>query len=201
MTYWRGQIRRYRQAQGLTQAALAELLGVEQATVSRWERGVHVPDLNVQRKLRDFFFGKGPKIDAVAIHRIRFSLSALKLADRDGRNVAVSRRAARLHGIDAEALSCLDYRRMFTETMDEQWSLALSAGFFEGEIASMHVFNPWQPAAGGPVRYAEGLWAPTMLSDGETLLVSEFREIEAGLYHELSTERRVSVVTMDELVG
>jgi transcriptional regulator with XRE-family HTH domain len=44
-----------RKAKGLTQKQLADLLGLDQATVSNWERGKVMPDSVNQKKLADFF--------------------------------------------------------------------------------------------------------------------------------------------------
>ncbi len=50
---WRTFVRRYRLRHGLSQARLAELLGVAQRTVSRWERGDDRPSVLQQKRLRD----------------------------------------------------------------------------------------------------------------------------------------------------
>lgn len=44
---------RVRRAQGLTQAELAEQLHVTDKAVSRWERGVGLPDINTLEPLAD----------------------------------------------------------------------------------------------------------------------------------------------------
>jgi putative zinc finger/helix-turn-helix YgiT family protein len=49
------QIRRQREFLGLTQEALAELLGVAVATLSRWETGAQVQPRALDRFLRSFF--------------------------------------------------------------------------------------------------------------------------------------------------
>jgi transcriptional regulator with XRE-family HTH domain len=50
---WGVLIRRHRIRTGLTQARLADVLGVSQRTISRWERGEDKPGLDRQRQLRD----------------------------------------------------------------------------------------------------------------------------------------------------
>lgn len=50
---WRTFVRSYRVRHGLSQARLAELLGVAQRTVSRWERGEDSPSVAQQKRLRD----------------------------------------------------------------------------------------------------------------------------------------------------
>lgn len=49
---WHVQIQSLRLRQGLKQSALAELLGLDQATVSRWERGMSAPSVADQRRIR-----------------------------------------------------------------------------------------------------------------------------------------------------
>ena len=44
---------RMRKAQGLTQAELAEQLHVTDKAVSRWERGIGLPDINTLEPLAD----------------------------------------------------------------------------------------------------------------------------------------------------
>lgn len=43
----------WRKAHAIKQAALADYVGVSQATVSRWERGIDQPNLGAQNRLRD----------------------------------------------------------------------------------------------------------------------------------------------------
>lgn len=50
---WSTLIRRYRLRHGLSQSAMAELMGVAQRTVSRWERGEDKPSVGQQKRLRD----------------------------------------------------------------------------------------------------------------------------------------------------
>ena len=44
-----------RRTKGLTQAALASLLGVDQRTVSAWENGISEPSFTILSKLCDIF--------------------------------------------------------------------------------------------------------------------------------------------------
>jgi DNA-binding XRE family transcriptional regulator len=185
---------------GLTQAAFGELVGVEQATVSRWERGFHSPDLAMQRKLRDLLVSRGVASDRIVLHRVRNAISAMKMADRRGRNKAASRAAAALHGIALSKLETLDYTPFFTESLRAQWQTARDLGFFRGEVASLRVFNTWRPASGGALRYCEGNWTPAFLSDGEVMLVSEFRDIDETAYLSVQEPSRMRAVMVDELL-
>ncbi|WP_046866756.1 helix-turn-helix transcriptional regulator [Microvirga massiliensis] len=199
MSAWDGLIKRYRMINGLTQAALAEVLGVEQATISRWERGNHTPDLSIQRKLRDLISAT-LRNDCIVYHRIRCSLMAVKLADRNGRNHAASLNAAMLHGVTPVQLQHLDYRVLFTDVLEQQWREALTVGFFRGEIASVTVVNPWRPAGIADLRYSECCWTPAMLSDGEILLVSEIHQIDEASYLRVRDASPMRITAMDDLL-
>ncbi|AVM74427.1 helix-turn-helix domain-containing protein [Magnetospirillum gryphiswaldense] len=53
MNHWQTQLRVLRRYHGLKQAVLAEMIGVDQATVSRWENGHQEPDLAGKKRMRD----------------------------------------------------------------------------------------------------------------------------------------------------
>lgn len=200
MTAWYDLIKRYRRVNGLTQAVFAELVGVEQATVSRWERCFHEPDLHMQRRLRELICLKSVASDQMFFHRVRGALSATKLADCRGRNHAASRLAAILHGIEPATLQTFDYTPLHTEILRCQWRAAYQLGFFNGDVASIRVFNPWQPACGGALRYCEGNWTPVLLSHGEVMLISEFREIDELTFAQVSENERFKAVMIDDLL-
>lgn len=50
-----GNLRLYRKAHGMTQAALAAALGIKQSTISSWERGTREPDLSSLARLAALF--------------------------------------------------------------------------------------------------------------------------------------------------
>lgn len=50
---WDDLLRRYRVRHALTQARMADVLGVSQRTISRWERGEDSPSLDRRKHLRD----------------------------------------------------------------------------------------------------------------------------------------------------
>jgi transcriptional regulator with XRE-family HTH domain len=204
MTHWSDLIRRYRRANGLTQAAFAECVGVEQATVSRWERGFHAPDLTMQGRLRTLLFRRAVVSDAMVMHRVRGSLGAAKLADRNGWNRAASPRAAALHGVEFSYLQSFDYTPLHTEELRAQWDAVRALGFFAGNVASVRVFNTWRPAAlpdaGDGLRHCEGFWTPVVLSDGEIMLISEFHEIDEQAYRAVSPGDRLRAVMAEEVV-
>jgi transcriptional regulator with XRE-family HTH domain len=48
-------VKTYRKASRLSQQELADLLGVRQATISDWERGINVPNLSNIQKMAQIF--------------------------------------------------------------------------------------------------------------------------------------------------
>lgn len=176
---WASHLKRYRRVNRLTQAALAELLSTEQATVSRWEGGVNQPELALQRRLRDLLFRGTTNCDRQLLHYISHSPFAVKVADKSARNLAASSLAAELHGVPQRQLARADYRPHFTERLSSHWDRAVEMGFFEGDVASIQVLNAWYPLGGGSVRCCVSYWSPARLSDGEVVLISEFREIDS----------------------
>ena len=53
MAHWGGVVRSVRLRGGISQQQLAQLLGVSQRTISRWERGDDNPSISQQKRLRD----------------------------------------------------------------------------------------------------------------------------------------------------
>ena len=62
---------------------MAELCGVEQATVSRWESGRHTPDRATRNRLRAIFHAQDSKLDQSIIRSVRYAhtCAVLTLAD------------------------------------------------------------------------------------------------------------------------
>ena len=190
-------IRRFRQQRGLTQAAFAGLVGVEQATVSRWERGGHRPDLAMQHRLRDLI-GRPDRIsDRLIAHRTDVAIRPMSLRRASGELVAASPSArsvlARLppdHGHEPPAGD---------DTVLRHWAHAVEVGFFEGRIASLQGAGTWVPAGGGPACRGAWVWSPVTTGGGEVLLSSQFQVDAPGPPDEVVAES-CTVVTMDDLI-
>jgi len=67
---WPVLIKRLRFLRSLKQCDLAEQLGVDQGTVSRWERGVYIPEIQLQRELRDMLRSLDPVISPKFIEQL-----------------------------------------------------------------------------------------------------------------------------------
>ena len=67
---WPALVKRVRFLSSLKQADLAETLDVDQTSVSRWERGLTVPDFPVQKRLREMLRKLEPAIDRRFIEHV-----------------------------------------------------------------------------------------------------------------------------------
>lgn len=75
----------------LTQSELAKRLGVDQATVSRWERSVQAPDPTARLQLREFLFRTGLAIGmAPEIALVKFSPFLMSIIAEDWSILALS---------------------------------------------------------------------------------------------------------------
>jgi len=118
--HWADVVRRVREQNGMKQEAFAYLLGVDQATVSRWECGKQAPGLTVRNKLMQMLtqfnlhqnvaLHGGPQ--AGSVESIADSLLAMVYAktpvglcfvDADLRFVLVNERLAAINGLPVEA--------------------------------------------------------------------------------------------------
>lgn len=197
---WSDQLRRYRRLHGLTQAVLAETLNVEQATISRWERGVHEPDLSVQRRLRDLICGPSFNSEEFQLKVISRSPFAVKVANKQAKNLAASSGAAHLHGVPRDILARADYRPYFSDILRDQWNRACRLGFFAGDLCSVQVYTKWRPLNGLDSKYGISYWTPFRLSDGEIVLISEFREIISSEFESTPLPDRFVVSPMDSVL-
>jgi DNA-binding XRE family transcriptional regulator len=198
---WSDQLRRYRRVHGLTQAVLAEILNVEQATVSRWERGVHEPDLSVRRRLRELISGPSFNSEEFQLNVIGRSPFAVKVANKQARNLTASSGAASLHGVPRDVLARADYRPYFSDILRDQWDSACRLGFFAGDLCSVQVYTKWRPLNGLDSKYGISYWTPLRLSDGEIVLISEFREIGSSEFESMPPSERFVVSSMDSVLG
>src|SRR3954469_15191294 len=87
---WSEQLRRFRRHRALKQTALADMLGVDQATVSRWESGRQTPDLGMQRRLCELMRRAEPRKDTLLKHVIDTSVGFTVLSDDDRNIVSAS---------------------------------------------------------------------------------------------------------------
>jgi transcriptional regulator with XRE-family HTH domain len=162
-------LRRVRVSSGLTQSDLAEMLNVDQATISRWERGAQMPDAAMQNRLSDARLG----------HLVRSAVGLMALINAEGKFLAVSDTLRKLLPPGRESL-----RDIMTPSIEEFWNASIASGFFRGEVASVHTAVEFSGQGGGQA-YLAISFHPVTLADGAVLMLAEGREVDATAYQAL----------------
>ncbi len=175
-------LRRVRVSSGLTQSDLADMLNVDQATISRWERGAQMPDNAMQNRLRDLLFRGRAISDARLVHLVRSVTGLMALLNVEGKFVAVSDGLRRILPPGKESIA-----EIMTPTIEEFWNAANSSGFFRGEVASIHTAVEII-RADGTSSYISGSLHPVTLADGSVQMLGEGKEIDALAFQTLRAQ-------------
>jgi transcriptional regulator with XRE-family HTH domain len=162
-----GQLRRLRLLHGMKQSHLAALLGVDQATVSRWERGVLALSPRQRAKLARLFAASASAQDAALRRLVESSTQKVHLiCDRTHRLFAASRaRQAEWRADPAEFLGRPLLGYASAEILAAEATLR-PRGWHEGRLSSLVVETG---ANADPVlRILPGrvLWERILLGDG-----------------------------------
>lgn len=200
---WGAQLRRFRRLRALKQAALAEMVGVDQATISRWESGRQSPDLAMQQRLRDLMRRIEPREEVLLKHWINTSVGYTVLCDEDRIIRAASPSYCNIHGLSPTEVLGLSTIPSFTAELERALWLAVDRGFFEGEVASVTVVGRNNALSGQP-RDVPGMsvWTPVPLADGRVLRRVDRIALSEGRFEAARAENGglVRVVMMTDLV-
>lgn len=200
VTDWGAEIRRFRRLRAVKQTTLAEMLGVDQATVSRWEGNRQEPDLGMQRRLRALIQGTGTQDENLLRHGVEASVGDTVLIDASRTLVTASATFLARHGIDAIAAPGLSTTSMFSEELDRAWWYAVERGFFEGEVASVRVTGQIHLLSGEGTVIGRSLWLPLALNAGGVLCRIDTTILDpASFIGSIPNELRL--VTVSELGG
>lgn len=183
MSHWPDFIRQLRTRAGLSQAVLAERLGVDQTAVSRWERGLDAPRLAMRRKLIDFDrVGWTSRQDQVVRARVRNALWPVSLVGPGAVFLEINSAALAEAGLAAADLRGRPIYGLFGSAVDEVTERWEATGVFRGEMAITISLNTLQ-TPDGPV-YVKTLDTPHFSADGAIWCVCEIRRIGADQYRE-----------------
>lgn len=135
-----------RRRAGLTQEALAERVGVEQGTVSRWERDIERPRPRSARALRNLFQVEVEK--AVTLRQlatIRNNLVIGGLLDAQTRLKEVSGRAADFYMKRSRFDIYKDFgksleRQLLEKGGEHSWDVVQGSGVLSGEVLLLRMF-------------------------------------------------------------
>lgn len=184
-------LRQARLARGLSQAQLAEAMNVDQATVSRWERGTQLPEPGVQTQLREFLFRGRAIQDAMVYHFVRSSPGLRLLISAGGVFLAASQPCG---GKRLEGRQIADFGNSILRSA---WTLACSGGFFSGAMASVR-FATDIVRDNGEILYTICAWYPVQMTDGTATLLADMAAIDIAQFE--SARQEGIVVTPLEAV-
>lgn len=191
---WGVQIRMFRRQRLLKQAALAAMLDIDQASVSRWERDIGIPPERVQRRLRGLLrTAKTP--DQVLKYSVESSFFQVLLADRHRVIWTASTSYCEGHGISRPEIIGLSTRPQFTDSVHQIWNETTQQGFYQGEIAAVRYAARAHTLDGRRDLAIQVLWTPVFLSDGTVLKRTE-RTVLSEIEFSKSPLKDRPVVTM-----
>ncbi|HTY70446.1 MAG TPA: helix-turn-helix domain-containing protein [Alphaproteobacteria bacterium] len=177
---WANRLIWFRRFRGLKQLALAQLLEVDQATVSRWERGQSVPHLRGRQRLRDLLRATTGD-DALLKHAIAAAIGEVVLSSSEDVVIAASRAYAAANGITADEIAGKSLRPTFIGDSRHAWQAIHGHGFFNGDVASATVFLRVLRLCGGPEwRCVKAVCVPVRLSNGCLAVRGEWAGLTEG---------------------
>ena len=125
--YWSRLCRTLRQSLNLTQSQMAERLGTDQTSVSRWERGLTEPQFEMRQLMEGLAQGQGlATLDHIVI-AVRLSPFPMILVDRHSRVIAASSSSGFTAGVSVFDETPAEER----ENLAQFNTLLESSGFWE----------------------------------------------------------------------
>ena len=195
MDDWRLLIRGYRRENGLKQEALAYMLGVDQTTVSRWERGKDKPSLAMQKRLRDLMWKREDTALEAVERLVRFSPGRATLLMPGTKIVAVSEPTARRFGVSSESMRGALHRKFVGDEFYERYMVPVGdAGIYNGAVARIERINPlplengklgYSRASITPVHCASGVYVCSLIQTVTAEEAAEFPDMKIYRYDEM----------------
>lgn len=198
---WPNLIKQLRRRAGLSQAALAEELGVQQASVSRWENGHDLPSLRLRRRMRTMLQTSNASCLKQQLQiRMAYAPSPMSIVGPGARFLDFSRSFAAETGTVVEVLRGNRIYGQFGETVDVTTETWEKSGIFGGEIAFTLTVLAFKNAAGQMV-HLKNFDTPYLLDDDEIVTICETRRIEKIAYdeHIMTYGSPVFFLSYDEL--
>ncbi|MDQ7246731.1 helix-turn-helix domain-containing protein [Dongia sedimenti] len=129
----------FREQLGVSQAELGRRLGVDQATVSRWERGLQAPEPRVQVRLSELMYrqdlARGMRPEIALVEHSPFPMAIIS---RDWTVIALSD-AILLRTREEFREDPGKQRKDATADMEQAVSLLSERGFFDGKVSAARI--------------------------------------------------------------
>jgi transcriptional regulator with XRE-family HTH domain len=179
---WPALLREFRKVRGLKQEAAAELLGVSQPTVSRWERGLVAPTAALRNRLFKALRRERAPLDTLSwLATFRRLVSPAAVSTKSKVLQAVTAPFAKRIGVPANAIEGLSIAEVFGGEILDVVQRTRDEGACSGRVGCVEAcvrfdIDPAIARSGGfSCHYVS--W-PHFTDDGEIVLVSQGRFIE-----------------------
>jgi transcriptional regulator with XRE-family HTH domain len=161
-------LRRFRRLNMVKQSAVAERLGVSQGCVSRWESGVHRPDLaQRERIVRLIAASPGNDRDSALKRLVEGSGRPVHLiCDSTHRLLAASRSRAASWGIDVSELVGRSLWPFASAEIEAAEAGLFESGWFERPYQALELRTEGNGRSDVPVPPGLMLWETLPLADG-----------------------------------
>ena len=174
---WANRLIWFRRFRGLKQLALAQLLNVDQATVSRWERGQSIPHLRGRERLRDLL-RRATNDDPLLNHAIAAAIGEVVLSNSEDVIIAASRAYSAVNGTTPDDIAGKSILPTYAGDGLHCWRAIHDHGFFNGDVASATAFLRVVPLSGkSEERCVMAVCVPVRLSNGCLVLRSEWAAV------------------------
>ena len=204
VTPWPALVRRLRFLLAVRQSQFAQLLSVDQATISRWEAGKQVPDIPHQRFLRDRLHRLEPAIGPAAVEAMPM-LAILYDSDHMGLCCAASQPFADLYRGRADRLRSQMIKDDWSESLRNMFDAFMASDAWKSNDVAFGVATLRRPdsiavvgnAAATAQRWAQFTFMPL---GGAPLLLGTGVKIPPP--NDLSRDDfKLAITTKDELVS
>jgi len=202
-TSWATLVRAFRRTQRLTQQEAAQLLGVSQPTLSRWEAGRQVPDGRTRRRLRELMETLTGVRRRLLEAIVTQSPVPQVLMDGELRVLGLSEPFARLLDRPAgELVGTHDpARHPLGPSCRDTLARLEHEGLGRGEVAFAECYDMVHDRHGKRLATRQ-LWVPVETGDGELLVRAEVGLVDEAAYRAaLDVGARVRITRIREVVG
>jgi DNA-binding XRE family transcriptional regulator len=183
--YWPTVLREYRRRHGVSQSAFAQRLGVDQTSVSRWERGSDTPRPAAAARIRDLVRAEAaPRQDAAMLARVRHAAWPTSLVSRGAVFLEINASAMSEAGLGARDLRGTSIYGSFGEETDAVTHDWENTGIFRGDIAATISLNVLRDAL-GQTAFIRTLDTPFFTRDADIWCLCEIKRITEAEYHSL----------------
>ncbi len=174
------QVITFRRRLGLSQRDLADRLGVNQATVSRWEQGLTTPSAEIWDHLLSLRYGTGI-LQSMALNLLVSASDQRRiLMTQELVVVGVSRGLALSLGCPSSSLVGRAYEPLMTDNLRTALRAARASGLFDGAMVGMEVWG-WEDRTllDTPMPH-HSFWSAAFLPGTSPLLYWDMEDLSAG---------------------